>query len=72
MIHPSNPTVRRPYHCTACGRSWSVFAPLNRVVLPGPCLFCGLHRVQVEPPMVMLPGGLEEPLREWRWGRRTA
>lgn len=66
-------TVRHPYRCSVltCRREWCVFAPLGQVVVPGRCLFCGLLRVEVLQPLVLLPGGLEEPL----WGprrRRTA
>ena len=67
-------TVRRPYRCTvlACGRSWSVFAPLDRVVLPGRCVFCGLLRVRVLPAMVLMPGGREEPAWRVEARRRSA
>lgn len=65
-------TVRRPYSCGACGRSWCVFAPLGRFVIPGRCLFCGLLRVRVEAAMVLMPGGREEPAWRVEMRRRSA
>jgi len=60
-------TVLHPFRCTVqtCRREWCVTAPIDQLVLPGPCLFCGLLRVEALPATVLLPGGLEAPL----WGR---
>jgi hypothetical protein len=58
----TRPTIRYPFKCGACGRGWSVFAPLGRAIPPSGCVFCGLLRFSADEPMVLMPGGGERRL----------
>jgi hypothetical protein len=57
-------TVRYPYRCSACGRSWSMFLLEGLVRVRLGCIFCGLLRVYGGAAMVLQPGGGEVAL--WR------
>lgn len=54
-------TVRRPFRCRTCQRGWSVFAPVNALVQPLRCIFCGFVGVTAEQAVVLLLGGRERP-----------
>jgi len=40
------PTIRWPYRCTACDRTWCVFALRGLEVAIKGCPFCGLLRFE--------------------------